>query len=895
MDESTRIRQRPGRSFAPEVPQKQNRRDGGKSKQSDQQFARLPNTFLYAVVALMFTTFLIVTVLERRLPRGLRVEDEAQHPDTFIAERAMGSLMRLTDIGPRVAGSYENEVLAVKVLRKDVDAIVAEFGAGFKVEVDVQKVSGAFPLAFFDGMTNVYNDVQNLIVKVNAQVKSPHTLMLNCHFDSVPDSPGASDDGAACAVLLEIMRVVLKTKLKLNYNLVFLFNGAEENIMQASHGFITQHKWAKDVKAFINLEACGAGGRELLFQVGPKNPWLLEVYSQVVPYPYASTLAQEIFQSGVIPGDTDFRVFRDFGHISGVDFAWSSNGYVYHTKYDSVEQIPLGSLQRTGDNILALLRGLNEITDQRKISDTSTNDLIFFDMLGAFMVRWRENLTALISVLAACLSAFAVYRNMKSAKRLGTDNTVYYAAMMKAIAIQILGWILSLACCLVIALSLTILGRTMSWYARPIWIYFLYVLPTLSVSMAVVHHFGVRQLKKTIPNIWTLFQVYYDAIQILWTLLLLMTYTLGIRSGFIALLWVVFSSVQSLISNRAFPDARKKSIKWLLLYVLLLGIPFVQSFYLDLGAIGMFVPTMGRTGSAFNSEIIIATMICAMFGMLFSFVCQLVLVAQFPHILQRIPASFTFLALAVLLLTDLGFPYSGDVTSLAPQRFIISNIDRKFYDEKRQLSAQDAGFWIIDMDINTPESVEMAVSEMKRAKLVDCSRGIYCAMPYPLPVMNFIFKTHYIETAPFEVAIETDLRLVSKTRLSPDTVRLNFTCHGPDHMNLMFAGMPGFELQAWSLDPEKPLASAHQYLGRNMYFVYYSYSSLEPKVWNFHLDFKVPPKFNIEKDTVLDITASGHMIHGRNKTTPQLTDFMSRFPSWTTATFWTSALRSYKY
>lgn len=64
-----------------------------------------------------------------------------------------------------------------------------------------------------------------------------------------------------------------------------------------------------------------------------------------------------------------------------------------------------------------------------QLSDIETYEsdfIIFFDILGAMVVRWPQNFTFVINILVSAFSCFAIMNNIKWAKRNGEINIFFF-------------------------------------------------------------------------------------------------------------------------------------------------------------------------------------------------------------------------------------------------------------------------------------------------------------------------------------------------------------------------------------------------------------------------------------------------------------------------------------
>ena len=276
--------------------------------------------------------------------------------------------------------------------------------------------------------------LQNIIARLKGSDSSSRALMLAAHYDSVPGSPGAGDDGSGVVTLLETLRA-LKAAPPLKNDVIFLFTDGEELGSLGARFFVEDHPWAKDVELVLNFEARGSSGPVFMFETSKSNGRLIREFARAAPYPFTNSLMNEFYR--LLGNDTDLTVFKR-ARLAGLNFAYVGSSWNYHSPRDIVSNVDERSIQHHGTYALALTRHFGNL-DLRNVE---APDVIYFDVLGrkvfSYGQTWNLVLTVFLSLLAAGVSALGFRSGDLSFSGLGLGMVLFIANLVCALILATL-------------------------------------------------------------------------------------------------------------------------------------------------------------------------------------------------------------------------------------------------------------------------------------------------------------------------------------------------------------------------------------------------------------------------------------------------------------------------
>jgi hypothetical protein len=338
---------------------------------------------------MVFLVFLALTKLKAPEP-----ETATAPADKFSAERAMVYVRAIASV-PHPLGSDANDKVRNYLL-----AQLSSLG------LNPQVFDGTGTAHF--GSSAVIAHTRDILGRLPGSANTG-AIMLVGHYDSVPTAPGAADDGAAVAAILEAVRG-LRAGPGLKNDLIVLFTDGEESGLLGADAFAASHPWMKDVALLLNFEARGNRGPSMLFETSPGNATLIEAAAHT-SRPVGSSLFYSLYK--LLPNNTDFTVFRQY-KIPGLNFAFGENLEAYHSRLDTTDNLSLGSVQHHGSYALSLVQhfGQMDLSGLKK----QTGDDVFFDWLGGSMITYNERWVLPGEVVATLLLVLLIVLNLRGSK-----------------------------------------------------------------------------------------------------------------------------------------------------------------------------------------------------------------------------------------------------------------------------------------------------------------------------------------------------------------------------------------------------------------------------------------------------------------------------------------------
>jgi hypothetical protein len=316
-----------------------------------------------AVIAAAFALFYAVARTPEPAPPSSRAQD-------FSAGRAMVDIAAMAPV-PHPIGSPAN-----RRVRDYLMGRMAALGLSPRIQSDVSLMHQADAFGPYVSAA----PVENLIGVMPGRDPSLPALLLIAHYDSVPGSPGAADDVASVASILETVRAIRAGGAPAR-DVVVLFTDGEEVGLLGARAFFADDPLASRVGYVLNLDVRGGGGRALMFQTGANNGGDIALFRRTAHTPFANSVAALIYQ--FVSGDTDFTIARNAG-VPGLNYAFFGREFDYHSPSSTVAALDQGAVQHLGQEVLPTARALAMAASL----PLRAPDATYADFFGLFLIAY---------------------------------------------------------------------------------------------------------------------------------------------------------------------------------------------------------------------------------------------------------------------------------------------------------------------------------------------------------------------------------------------------------------------------------------------------------------------------------------------------------------------------
>lgn len=447
--------------------------------------------------------------------------------DQFGTSRAMQTIRVLADdIGQRPIGSPE-AVRAAQYLFDELKRLP-------RLEVEYQDARTTTRIDGWLPDVAMIQRVRNVVARLPGQRSD--AILLSAHYDSAPDSVGGADDGIGVAVALETIRA-LAAGPPLERSIVICLNGGEE-VGQAGSRALVEHRWFKDVTAWLDFEGSRAGKAALLI-ASSSHPAVIDAYARQARAPLASVLFDDLSRSSLLLIAGDFMQYTAAGK-PGLDFAGIGDLASAHTLLDRSAHIDQRTVQHMGDSALAIARDLATSAGDFAAADHTT---VYYDLFGLTVIHYSTLTARFLALLALALLGVPlvvlVRRRELTSRRLASGLGWH----LMALSAGLLGAILAAA------LLALLLRHPHGWFSLPFLIAPAFGGAGLCGVLAIHLRWRRRSLKLGLDADQSMLAVWASG-ALFWAILLLLgSVVFSVGAAYLALWWVLPTALALIVAT----------------------------------------------------------------------------------------------------------------------------------------------------------------------------------------------------------------------------------------------------------------------------------------------------------------------------------------------------------